>query len=83
LAYLPNTETIGEAVNFYFTFVFSPPYEPLIPLGGIEEDLFFPNGTQDPRNQALIQFRSDMLTLIQGYDPETPQRFQWPLSIET
>ena len=83
LAYLPNTETIGEAVNFYFTFVFSPPYEPLIPLGGIEENLFFPNGAQDPRNQALIQFRSDMLTLIEGYDPEAPQRFQWPLNIET
>jgi hypothetical protein len=83
LAYLPNTETIGEAVNFYFIFVFSPPYEPLIPLAGVEANLFFPNGVQDPRNQALIQFRSDMLKLIKRYEPETPQLFQWPLNIET
>jgi len=83
LAYLPNTETIGEAVNFYFTFVFSPPYEPLIPLGGVDANLFFTNGLQDPRNQALIRFRSDMLALIHEYDVDTPQRFQWPLNIET
>ena len=44
LAYLPNTETIGEAFNFYFTFVFSPPYEPFIPLSGVDTDLFFPGG---------------------------------------
>jgi hypothetical protein len=83
LAYLPNTETIGEAVNFYFTFVFSPPYEPLIPLGGVETNLFFPGGAADPRNQALIQFRNDLAKLIAAYEPETPQRFQWPLNIET
>jgi hypothetical protein len=42
LTYLPNAETIGEAVNFYFIFVFSPPYEPFIPLDGADTNLFFP-----------------------------------------
>jgi hypothetical protein len=63
--------------------LFSPPYEPLIPLGGVDANLFFTNGLQDPRNQALIRFRSDMLALIHEYDVDTPQRFQWPLNIET
>jgi len=46
LAYLPNTGTISEAVNFYFTFVFSPPYEPFIPLTGVDTALFFPGGAR-------------------------------------
>ena len=83
LAHLPNTETIGEAVNFYFTFVFSPPYEPFIPLSGVDTDLFFPGGPLDHRNLALIQFRNGLAEFINNYDPETPQRFQWPRNIET
>jgi hypothetical protein len=83
LTYLPNTETIGEAVNFYFTFVFSPPYEPFIPLGGVDANLFFPGGTGDVRNRALIQLRTGLASFIDDYEPGTPQRFQWPLNIET
>ncbi len=83
LAYLPNTETISEAVNFYFTFVFSPPYEPFIPLAGMDPALFFPGGDTDPRNRALIQLRKGMVDFINEYEPECPQRFQWPLNIET
>jgi hypothetical protein len=83
LAYLPNTETISEAVNFYFTFVFSPPYEPFIPLSGVDTALFFPGGAPDPRNLALIQFRNGLAGFINDYEPESPQRFQWPLNIET
>jgi hypothetical protein len=83
LAYLPNTQTISEAVNFYFTFVFSPPYEPFIPLGGVDAALFFPGGATDPRNRALIQFRNGLAMFIDDYEPESPQRFQWPLNIET
>jgi hypothetical protein len=51
LTYLPNTQTIGEAVNFYFTFVFSPPYEQFIPLGGADTELFFTD-PRDPRTKA-------------------------------
>jgi hypothetical protein len=83
LTYLPNTETIGEAVDFYFVFVFSPPYEPFIPLAGIDTNLFFPGGTGDARNRALIQLRKGLASFIGDYEPHAPQRFQWPLNIET
>lgn len=83
LTYLPNTETIGEAVNFYFIFVNSPPYTPFIPLDGVDTNLFFSGGTGDSRNQALIQFRNGLASFINDYEPDTPQRFQWPLNIET
>jgi hypothetical protein len=83
LSYLPNTETIGEAINFYFIFVFSPPYELFIPLGGSNTELFFPNGLADSRNQALVQFRNGLAAFINEYEPTTPQRFQWPRNIET
>ena len=83
LSYLPNTETIGEAVNFYFTFVFSTPYEPFIPLGGVDTELFFPGGARDTRNRALMRFRNGLAAFINDYQPGTPQRFQWPRNIET
>ena len=35
LSYLPKTDTIGQSLNFYFIFAFSPPYESFIPLGGV------------------------------------------------
>jgi hypothetical protein len=82
LTYLPNTATIGEAIGFYSTFVFSPPYESLIPLGGVNSSLFFPGGPRAPRNQALVRFRTAMAEFIDSYDPAMPQRFQWPLSVE-
>ena len=83
LAYLPDTQTISEAVNFYFTFVFTPPYESFIPLGGVDTALFFPGGVTDPRNRALIDFRNGLAGFINAYAPQAPQRFQWPLNIET
>ncbi len=82
LTYLPNTETIGESVSFYFTFVFSPPNESLIPLSGVSSSLFFPGGPGAPRNRALVGFRSAMADFINSYDPAMPQRFQWPLNVE-
>ena len=83
LTYLPNTETIGEAVNFYFTFVFSTPYEAFIPLGGVDTELFFPGGARDRRNRALIELRNELAAFINAYQPGQPQRFQWPRNIET
>src|SRR5262249_54865094 len=83
LTYLPNTETIGEALNFYFTFVFSPPYVPFVPLTGPGSQLFFPGGARDPRNKALIKLRRGLAGFINDYQPQSPQRFQWPLNIET
>lgn len=83
LAYLPNTNTISEAINFYFTFVFSTPYESFIPLSGVDTVLFFPRGLSDPRNVALCDFRKGLAGFINEYQPACPQRFQWPLNIET
>jgi hypothetical protein len=83
LSYLPNTETIGEALSFYFIFVFSTPYESFIPLGGVDTELFFPGGTRDRRNRELINLRNGLAAFINSYEPDTPQRFQWPRNIET
>lgn len=83
LAYLPKTGTIGLMVTFYYTFVFSAPYVPLIPTGGVEADLFFPGGAIEPRNQALIAFRRRMADFMEQYQPDAPQTGQWPLNIET
>ncbi len=83
LGYLPNTRTIAGAVGFYFTFAFSTPYEPFIPFGGVDANLFFPGGRRSPRNRALIELRNGLAGFIDDYQPESPQRFQWPLSVET
>ena len=64
LSYLPNTETIGEALNFYSIFVFSPPYESNIPLGGVATELFFPGGPGEVRNQALVKLRRSLAGFI-------------------
>ena len=83
LAYLPKTGVIGKMVRFYYVFVFSSPYEPFIPEGGEGENLFFPGGIEEPRNAALVAFRESIVEFINDYEPEQPQRHQWPLSIET
>jgi hypothetical protein len=83
LTYLPNVETIGDAVSFYFTFAFSPPYESFIPLGGVRSELFYPGGPTAPRNRALIRLRNGLLGFMSRYQPDPRQTFQWPRDIET
>lgn len=83
LSYLPRTGTIGLMLTFYFTFVFSAPYVPFIPEGGVEADLFYPGGVNDPRNQALIRFRQELMAFLDSYQPDNPQLHQWPRNIET
>lgn len=83
LRYLPNTDTISQAVTFYFTFAFSTPYESFIPLGGVGEELFFPGGRGEKRNRALVDLRKGLAAFIDDYQPDMPQRFQWPRNIET
>jgi Lipoxygenase len=82
LSYLPNTDAISQAVTFYFTFAFSPPYEQFIPLAGVDTGLFFPGGTGDPRNRALIDLRNGLAAFIDDYQPDKSGRFQWPLNVE-
>jgi hypothetical protein len=83
LSYLPNTDTISQAVTFYFTFAFSTPYQPFIPLGGVNTELFFPGGNRESRNRALIDLRNGLAAFMSDYQPDMPQRFQWPRNIET
>ena len=83
LEYLPNTGSIGQMTLFYYMFVFSSPYEPFLPENGVADELFFAGGPEEPRNAALIRFRKEIDDFIHDYDPESPQRFQWPMSVET
>jgi len=57
LEYLPHTGTIGGMTTFYYTFVYSQPYTPLIPSGGAEADPYFPK-SQPGCNQALFAYRT-------------------------
>ena len=83
LSYLPRTGTIGLMMTFYFTFGFTTPYVPFIPDGGVEADLYYPGGTDDPRNKALIGFRQALAAFINKYQSENPQTHQWSRNIET
>ena len=83
LRYLPNTATIGEVIDFYFIFLFSPPYEPLLPETGPTTDLLFPGGAEAPRNRALVTFREGLMRFMDDYQGGDPQYQQWPRNIET
>jgi hypothetical protein len=66
LDHLPHTGTIGGMTTFYFTFVYSPPYVPLIPKGGPSVDPYFPP-TQPNCNAALVAYRTGIQTFVKGY----------------
>jgi hypothetical protein len=84
LQYLPNIGTLAAELAFYNTFAFSVPYEPFIPLNGIDSNLFFPGGLGDPRNQALVKYRQAIAEMIEDLSaPFAPQITQWPLNVET
>ncbi len=83
LRYLPKTGTIGEMMTFYFTFAFSAPYVPFLPLAGNKTELIFGDDPSEPRNAALIAFREYIHGFIADYDAPTPQFYQWPRNIET
>jgi len=89
--FLPYTGTIGAQMAFGFTFVYTPPYKPFIPLGGIEADLPFVGspGVVDGCNHALIRYRTDLVNFMKvfaaDFDVPCPpaQVTQWELNIET
>ena len=83
IKFLPNTGTLGEVIKFYFTFVFSAPYEPFIPFDGDDEYLFFDGGKDAPLNIGLIAYRHALREFIEDFCEEDPQVYQWPLNVET
>jgi lipoxygenase len=98
LAFLPKTGTMGEMATFLFTFVYSPPYIPFIPVAGVEAELPFRGPGSQACNNALVQYRRDLLAFMEIYAADsnyqnqpaqmnfqvTPaQIHQWELSIET
>jgi hypothetical protein len=98
LAFLPKTGTMGAMATFLFTFVYSPPYIPFIPVAGVEAELPFRGPASAACNNALIQYRRDLLAFMELYAADsnhqnqpaqmnfqvTPaQIHQWELSIET
>jgi hypothetical protein len=54
LELLPDTGTIGGMATFYYTFVYSQPYQSLIPKDGPNADLYF---EQKNCNDALVAYR--------------------------
>jgi hypothetical protein len=98
LAFMPKTGTMGEMATFLFTFIYSPPYIPFIPLAGIEADLPYRGPAKVACNNALIQYRRDLQTFMEFYATDSnfqnlpaqmnfqvtqAQLHQWELSIET
>jgi hypothetical protein len=92
--FLPATGTVGELATFAFTFTYSAPYTPFIPLAGIDRDLPFvaksgKSGTNTVCNQALVRFRTDVQSFMSLYAADAKvlgppaQLNQWPLNIET
>jgi len=79
MRYLPRTGTIGSMLHFYFIFWASPPYEPLVPIEGVDTDLFFDDRVS---NEALIEFRRFIVGFVERLEPDTPQIWQWERNIE-
>lgn len=84
LTYLPKTGTIGEMITFLFTFAFSAPYIPFIPVAGNQTELIWGTDPEEPRNAALIELRNFLGEFIRLYEaPDPTQLYQWPRNIET
>jgi hypothetical protein len=80
--YLPNTGSLGKLVSFYDIFSFSAPYIPVVPYKGPEDELFFDQAVHPAANQALIQFRNTVQSVIRELQPDWAQIGQWPRNIE-
>jgi hypothetical protein len=82
LEYLPNTGTLGSLISFYYTFAYNAPYVPLIPERGPEDELFFDQDNYPAANRALIDFRREIESFIEWFQPGWVQTGQWPRNIE-
>jgi len=78
--FLPRTGTIGAMMHFVYTFWATTPYIPFVPIGGVDQDLFFEDAAS---NEALIELRRFIVDFVERFEPETPQIWQWERNIET
>lgn len=76
LARLPHTGTIGGMTTFFYTFVYSAPYVPLIPSGGIRTDPYFPP-SQNQCNEALFKYRQDIHDFVDTYVEDWNEALSW------
>jgi len=51
----------------------------LLPIEGIETDLFFDDAVS---NKALIEFRRFIVEYVERLEPDMPQIWQWERNIE-
>ena len=51
-----------------------------MPLSGPEAELFLDDAVS---NQGLIELRRCVIDLVERFEPDTPQIWQWPRNIET
>ena len=98
LAFLPKTGSMGAMAAFLFTFIYSPPYIPFIPIGGIDADLSYRGPAKVACDKALIQYRRELQAFIEFFAADSnfqdlpanmnfpvgpAQIHQWELNIET
>jgi hypothetical protein len=76
LELMPHTGTIGGMTTFYFTFVYSPPYVPLIPSAGIKADPYFPP-SQNQCNTALFGYRQRIHDFVDAYIKDWNEALAW------
>jgi Lipoxygenase len=74
LPYLPTTGICGGMTTFFYTFVYSQPYVPLIPPTGITTDPYFP---QPQCNAALFKFRQDIHNFVDTYVADWNEAVAW------
>ena len=82
LKYLPNIGTLGSLITFYYIFAYNAPNVPLVPYKGPEDELFFDQSKYPAANQALIDFRKEIVGFISSFQPDWVQTGQWPRNIE-
>ena len=96
--FLPNTGVIGEVINFFYTFVHTPPIKPFIPFGGVGAGSPFTSpvpGIKASCDSALFTYRTNLIATMAVYAgfsvgpdgrliPAPPAQInQWELNIET
>ena len=74
---MPHTGTMGGMTTFYFTFVYSPPYEPLIPADGVDHDPVFPVARRPRATRHSSRSESASHAFVDVYVEEWNEALAW------